>query len=392
MRNIILFFFCSILALTTGVEIKAQSTMPIIAYYGPVIENMTKSEYQVMKDCGFTHTLNIYNTVDDALKDLVTANTVGMKVYVHTPALLNNTAATVRQIKNSQALVGYFLADEPKIGDIKKYANIAKTVKGLDSGHSCYVNLNPYYSEGQMKSMGAQTYKTYMQRASQIGLPQISFDFYPVTKDGLRSETWFYTLKKIREESLRTGKPFWGYVLSVPHNDYPQPTLAMLRLQCYVNLAYGAQAIQYFTYKTPNDKTYSFHNAPIEKNGKKTATYALVKQMNKELKTVSSLFYRANIEQIGHLVVIPSDCQKPQMPNGLKLLKVKGRAGAVVSVFNNNGHKYMCVVNKDYTESMTLTIGVNSKTVRYISKQLVESKPKTSYIVLPGDVALFKLQ
>lgn len=371
-------------------NVKGQ--MPIIAYYGPVIEKMTLNEYSDLKVCGFTHSLNIYNTVEQALSDMTIANKVGIKVYVHTAALLKNTATTVIRLKNSMALAGYFLADEPTMADINKYMDMAAIIKRIDQRHECYINLHPYYSNDQMKSIGATSYSAYLHTASHIGLPQISFDFYPITKDGLCSETWFYTLNEIRRESLRTNVPFWGYVLSVPHNDYPQPTLSMLRLQVYVNLAYGAQAIQYFTYKLPQDKTYSFHNAPIDGNGKKTATYALVKKMNEELKKVAPLFYGARIEAIGHLIKIPSGCTKASTPVHIKSLKVEGRSGAVVSVFNKNSHKYMAIVNKDYEHTMTLTLNAKSKVVKYINKELVESVPNASYIIQAGDMALFKLQ
>lgn len=383
---------CFFVVLIICVMVKAEGSMPIIAYYGPVIEKMTLNEYYVMKNCGFTHSINIYYTVEQALSDLALARTAGMKIYVHTPPLLTNTISTVMQLKNSSALAGYFLADEPYMNDINKYVGITKSIKKIDGNRTCYINLNPYVDNNQLKRIGAGSYTEYLQKASQIGLQQISFDFYPVTKNGLLASSWFYTLNEIRKESIRTNCPFWGFVLSVPHNDYPQPTLAMLRLQAYVNLAYGAQAIQYFTYKLPTDKTYSFHDAPVDANGRKTKTYSLVKRMNGELKKVASLFYGAKVESIGHLIKIPSSCKKATTPKNIKKLYVNGQEGAVLSVFTNKGHKYLAVVNKDYLAAMTLVLEAESSAVKAVSKQLVESNLKSSYTVQPGDIALFKLE
>lgn len=385
---VFLLVFVFLLRLT---RIYANGRMSIIAYYGPVINQMTQGEYNDLKNCGFTHTLNIYNTLDNAIGDITMAEKADIKVYVHTPQLLANPAVAVPRLKNLSALAGYFLADEPVMGDINKYVSMVKAIKQVDANHGCYINLHPYVNAQQQKRIGAKSYGSYLQAASKIGLPQISFDFYPVTKNGLMADSWFYTLNEIRKESLRTGIPFWGYVLSVPHNDYPQPTLAMLRLQCYVNLAYGAQAIQYFTYKLPSDKTYSFHNAPVDANGRKTKTFSLVKQMNSELKQVSSLFYGAKVESIGHLIKIPAGCKKSTMPQNIKSLSVRGNAGGVVTVFSNNGHKYLAVVNKDYERAMTLNITAVSGRVKSLNKQLVESSAKSRYTVQPGDIALFKL-
>lgn len=369
----------------------AESIMPIIAYYGPLIESMSRDEYQVMKDCGFTHTLNIYNSLENAQADMERASQVGVKVFVHSPQVLQNPSSAVTKLSKQSAFAGYFLADEPVTGEASNYAKIVEAIQELDSTHPCYINLNPFYGESQLEILGASSYEGYLQAMSTIGLPQISFDFYPVTNNGLR-DTWFYTLNAIREESLRTGKPLWAYALCVPHGDYPQPTLAMLRLQVYVNLVYGAQAIQYFTYKTPYDNSqYDFHHAPIDANGEKTATYSLVKQMNEELKPVVSLFYGAKIESVGHLINIPLGCKEPTLPSEIKSLNVVGSVGAVVSVFSNNGHKYLAVVNKDYKSHLTLKLSLNSAAVRSISKQLIESAPKAVSVVLPGDIALFKL-
>lgn len=384
-----MFFLAPVTSLLTA----AAERMPIISFYGAVIwQKLADDEYAAMKDCGFTHSLNFYETINVALSDMQVANKAGIKIYVHSQQLLNNPTSAVAKLKNAPALAGYFLVDEPKATDISKYVNMVNTIKRTDSSHGCYVNLLPYYGKEMLKDMAAESYSAYLQTASRMNLPQISFDFYPVTKEGLREDTWFYTLSEIRQESLRTGKPFWGFVLCTPHSVYPQPTLATLRLQAYINLAYGAQAIQYFTYKTPQDKSYDFHNAPIELNGRKTKTFPLVKQMNEELKNVSTLFYGATVASIGHLVRVPNGTQRAKTPTGIKRIKVTGSAGAVLSTFSNNGHNYLAIVNKDYEKTMSLEITATSSGVMYINKQLAESTPKSAYTIQPGDIALFRLK
>ena len=47
----------------------------------------------------------------------------------------------------------------------------------------------------------------------------------------------------------RVGKPLWAFTLLTPHSGaYAQPTIGGLRLQAFSDLAYGAQAIQHFTF------------------------------------------------------------------------------------------------------------------------------------------------
>ena len=54
----------------------------------------------------------------------------------------------------------------------------------------------------------------------------------------------------------------------------PRPQLQHLRgLQAFSNLAYGAQAIQYFTYWTMKSDTWNFHEGPVGLDGKPCAVY-----------------------------------------------------------------------------------------------------------------------
>ena len=85
----------------------------------------------------------------------------------------------------------------------------------------------------------------------------VSFDNYPVTNEGVR-QLWYENLMIIAEESEKAGLPFWAFAMSVPHWNYPVPTLASLRMQMYTNLAYGAQGLQYFTYWTPGPEPFNY--------------------------------------------------------------------------------------------------------------------------------------
>jgi hypothetical protein len=235
-------------------------------------------------------------------------------------------------------------------------------------------------------------YKQYLKQASAIGLPFISFDFYPIRDFGIR-ETWYSCLEDVRHESLRTGKPFWAFALCTPHCDYPQPTIESLRLQIYSNLAYGAQAIEYFTYWTPKPTDeWNFHDAPISIDGRRTKNYPLVKRMNQELRGLLPLFDKAEIQTVNHMVKIPEGTTKlKRIPTNIKKLKITGRQGAIISTFKKNGHLYMAVVNKDYQSDMELYISAK-RNVTMLTKQLKETTIRTNYKIGGGDMLIFKLK
>lgn len=368
----------------------AQENMPIIAYAGPRLNGISIDSYKQMRECGFTESLNIYTSVEAAKADLLRAQKVGMKIWVNIDALYDNPQSTALQLKGFEAMKGYFIADEPNMTRLDIYKKKIDQIRTVDNTRPFYINLFPYLNDDLVKKIGAKSYRNYLQKASTLGLQQISFDYYPVTKNGVRA-TWYTTLEDIRRESNATGKPFWAFALSVPHAVYPAPTLTSLRLQIYSNLAYGAQAIQYFTYFTPQSKEYDFHNAPIGINGNKTPTWNIVKKMNKELRPIANLFYKSKIINVGHLLKIPKGASKCAMPTNIYGFSIEGTEGAVVSEFSKSGHKYLAIVNKDLKNGMIVYIKAKSPSVKHLTKSLAVENMKTKYKVAAGDILLFKL-
>lgn len=365
---------------------------PIVSWLGPVIKSPDQVDYAEMRACGFTHTLNLYHNWNDALTDLDRAARSGIGVYVYTPRMFNDTDNAVAILSGKKGLAGYMLADEPGPNDLPRLAELAERINSLDPEHPCYVNLHPYYEEAQMRQVGIGNYDGYIRAASSIPLPVISFDYYSVTRNGLRP-TWFQNMTSIRNESLRTGRPFWGFVLSVPHSIYNRIDDATMRLQAYVNLAYGAQGLVYFTYMTPEPYDENdFHNAPIGAGGRKTATYALVQAMNRELQTVTPLFLGAKVNRIQHIGPSLLFAEKLRArPENLSSVRASSSEGILVSEFTKAGRKYIAFVNKDYTGEATITIAPRNNMPRRVTKRLTEESLQREYTLPAGDILIIRL-
>ena len=371
-----------------------QAEIPIVAYYGIPLEYSNVSRFKEFKEAGFDVSICFYNDtpVDTLLRILNDAQKSGIQLLISSGWVSVQPHVGIPRLKNHPALYGYFLQDEPWPKDIPETIRRYRAMAKQDTNKPTYVNLLPDYGSGMPKEINMPPYKQYLKETSTIGLPFISFDFYPIMKSGIRS-TWYSCLENIRQESLRTGKPFWAFALCTPHADYPQPTIEALRLQIYSNLAYGAQAIEYFTYWTPKPtKEWDFHDAPISINGRRTPNYTLVKRMNQELRGLLPLFDKAEIQTVNHMVKIPEGTKKLQrVPTNIYKLKIIGRRGALISTFKKNGHLYMAVVNKDYQKDMQLYISAKSS-VRMVTKQLKETAVSPNYKIGGGDICLFKLK
>lgn len=371
----------------------AKDEMPIIAYWGVPDRYISEANFRIFSECGFSVSLFPYSSLEKLVQACRYADKVGVKVLGRCPEMDEQPLKVANTLKNENGFFGYMMQDEPSVPEIQQQQKIMQQLKSVDNTHRFYINLLPYYNPDWIyPKTKVKTYTEYLKAASATFCQQLSFDFYPVTKDSIRS-TWYYNLEMIRHESLISGKPFWGFVLSVPHIIYPQPTMGSLRLQVYSNLSYGAQAIQYFTYWTPgkNDK-YDFHNAPVDSKGEKTETYALVQTMNRELKSVAKLFYGARVVSVGHMGIIDNGTtRQTAMPTNIKSLKISGRRGAIISQFEKDGKRYLAVVNKDHLGQMKLHIKSRNSIPCHLDKELQKQPMKASYTVPAGDILLFKL-
>ena len=371
----------------------AETTMPIIAYMGVANNQSTDSHFKTFSDCGFNVSLYGYSSLKQMTEACNIAQKHGVRILGHCPETHATPEKAAAVLKNNSGFFGYVLQDEPSADEIRKLQKEIKRIKTIDDSHCFYINLHPYYAEWTLQNTRTRSYDEYLNVAAETDCQQLSFDYYPVTRKGLR-DGWYSNLEAIRQKSLQTGLPFWGFVLSVPHNDYPQPTLGTLRLQVYSNLVYGAQAIQYFTYWTPKPEGQNdYHNGPVDQQGKITKTYYIVQKMNNELRSVAPLFYGAKVHAVNHMGVIARGTARlTTIPSGLSTLKIAGKQGAIVSQFENNGHTYIAIVNKDYKSKMKVTIKAHDATPRYVDKQLKEEKLQPQYNVAAGDVLIVRLK
>lgn len=394
-----------ILLLLTVLLVNAQNrklvdNMPIIAYWG-VPETATNEEhFRLFSECGFNVSLYPYSSLDRLLKACRLARQYGVTILGSCPEIKSMPDKAASILHKESGFLGYFLLDEPSVQQIEEQQAVINKLKSADTTHLFYINLFPFSDPDKILASTKTDYPHYLKKAAATACQQLSFDHYPITTKGI-SAMWYYNLEMVRQESLTSGKPFWGFVLSVPHDVpftpdtyYPTPTLASLRLQIYSNLAYGAQAIQYFTYWTPDGSdSFHFHDAPINQAGQKTKTYSLVQQMNRELKSVSRLFYGARVTDVHHLVNIPNGATRQStMPTNLRSLKIVGRQGAVISQFEKDGHKYLAIVNKSPERPLTVRIRTRNATPRHISKTLQEESMKVSYNIEAGDILIFLLK
>ena len=398
MRKLLWIVSFFILICTSNVKsqhkLKPSGLFPILAWLGIPQEQTTIARYEELRASGITHNFSMFTNVEAMEKALKIAQKTGIKMIISCPELKSDPEKTVKLFMHHPAVAGYFLRDEPGRKDFKELSDWAKRIQSIDDKHYCYLNLLPNYADENQ--LGVKTYREYVNIfIKEVPLQLLSFDHYPVIGDssGAIRESWYENLEIFSDEAAKANKPFWAFALTVAHGPYPIPTLAMLRLQVYSNLAYGAQGIQYFTYWTPKDTQWNFHNGPITLESKRSEVYDKMKLMNGEIQNLSPVFLGAKLVSVAHTGKnIPVGTKRLlELPKPIQVLETEG-IGAVVSVLEKGSDSFLVVVNRDLVKTMKLTIKGDSS----VDKVLKDGSlvPVDTYmntlVIEPGDVAIYR--
>ncbi len=354
---------------------RPSGSIPIMTWGGPDAALLTPEVFRGMAAAGFN--VNFSALGDDALnlKVLDLARAAGMKALVHDTRIqklvedeilpLDPLEAVVRDYQNHPALFGYYIQDEPSAGKFTRLGQIVRRLAALDPRHPSYINLFPTYANEQQ--LGVKTYEEHYSRYLEaVRPPFVSYDHYPVTTEGLRRD-YYRNLEIIRRGAMDKGLDWWAFTLSTAHGPYPQATAAHIRLQLFSDLAYGAKALQYFTYATPKGTDFAWQSGLMKPDGMPGPSYEAAREVNAEVRRIEKLVIRWTSRSVEHSAPVP-DGAKPVGGEG----PVVAASGApiVIGMLADGGATYVMLVNRDYERARTaiLTFAAGVKGIREIPK------------------------
>jgi len=334
--------------------ISFKSEMPIIAWHG-IPAKKSATVFPLMKEAGFNIYLAKYNDLNTTLQILDIAQAAGIKLITSCPELKSDADATVKQLMKHPALYGYYLKDEPETWDLPELGVWVKEIQKIDNNHPCYINLYPNWA--WKIEQYAENLAAYI---SQVPVPFISFDQYPIVEingaPSILRPGWYRNLEEISAAAKKADLPFWAFAMAWSHDldsihHYPVPTLPELRLQQFSNLAYGAQALQYFTFR-----------GAVDDYGK-TPVYERLKTLNHEIQQLAGVFLGAKVVSVWHTGNVPEGARPlNKLPDAIKSLDTSG--GAIVSLMEKDNNLYLVIVNRDYRNPIELRIAVDESVQR----------------------------
>lgn len=380
--------------------------IPVIAYEGVPTQLWTvegyslQESYKELAEAGFTANIGLdisfhrgNPSPEQYFTTLDVAHANGIKLFVSSEAILHFSPEDVRRLVAHPALAGYRVWDEPWVEKYDTVAQVVKQVQAIDTTHPAYVN-----SFGVWEAAYPDHLRQFIEK---VPVPQLSYDCYAVEVDStgqrIIRQGFYDSLELFSRESKRIGKPFWAFALCFNHWNYPVPTLADLRLQVYSNLAYGAQAITYYSYwSLPFEFGWVKENylGPISRDGKKTDAWYVVQAMNKEIKALSKVFLNANMVWVAYSGTVPGkrDDEKPrfgtgvvtrtgevpegctpladmQLPDAVKSIEIANNRTALVSYMEKGDDRFLIIVSQDLNGSPMQVKMAGAKKTNIVTKE-----------------------
>jgi hypothetical protein len=359
--------FVLLLTLCSGTKVAAQDrhngwpppSFPVGMWCSPPERFITVEQYRHIAAAGFTVVLPpCEGTTTPALnhKILDTARAAGLGAIIGDPRIPMSLGigksgeqaikSVIADYHKHPALLGYFLTDEPAADAFGGLAEVVAAFRKLDPDHLIYINLFPNYaSTDQLK---AASYESYLDQYMNAVKPAVlSYDHYPFLNETDRPE-YFANLEAAQRAASETDPktPFWQIVLSVQHGGYRKMTEAELRFQAVQSLVYGAHGIIYFTYWTPNDPSFQWSNAIMNRDGTDGPLYEPVKRVNQEVHKLAKWLYQAQVTGTYQTGTVAAGAR--QLSNDVPVA-VMGGGNLSIGLFRDpNGYLYVMVTNRDY--------------------------------------------
>jgi hypothetical protein len=416
-------YIAAILALSSAVPVAcsddrlsdtSNEQIPIIAYEGTPTKLWTiegyglEESYKDMAEAGFTinlpldigfhrgnptpgaHDGNL--TPEHYFTTLDVAHANGMKIFVSSESILTFSPEDISRLISHPALAGYRVWDEPWVEKYDTVAQVVKRVQAIDNTHPCYVN-----SFGMWEPDYPDHLRQFIEK---VPVPQLSYDLYAVVlnKDSTRGikKEFYESLELFSREAKRINKPFWAFALSFNHWDYPVPTLADLRLQVYSDLAYGAQAITYYSYwSLPLEFGWvkEEYEGPISRKGKKTDAYYAVQAMNKEIKALSKVFLNAKMIWTAYTGEVPESCKplsEVELPKIVKSVEIADNRNALISYMEKGDDHFLIIVNQDLNRAPMQARITSAKKTNLVTKGgTVVANNEKMQAITAGDALIY---
>lgn len=346
-----------------------------------------------LHDCGFNSAL--INTEGNSLATLLTnCNSKGIHPFVGNPRLTQSAQCEefVGDNKGLDGLGGWLLKDTVSWPEVKAgstFHDLVTIIRDTDTPknneiikavHPIFTGLEP--SEDFIGIQDNDDYRQYI-TDFQTSLnpsfwPYRYFSYVNTPQSpSIRYANFYRGLETFSFMSRYTNVPLWSYIRAVKPSGLAVPvdsriTEAMIRFEAFSALAYGAQGIVYWRYRTESDKTEGLVTAA----GAKTGLWNYAQTVNREIASYNFIFAGCRLVACRHTGKnkLPMTCWISGSESFGPLMNIQSEdPGVLISHINNDGKNYLVIVNHSVTASQALTLNFSRYWCIYQLKDLTET-------------------
>ena len=266
----------------------------------------------------------------------------------------------VQRTGNSEAVLGFFICDEPGASMFPRLAKAVEYVHLYAPGKLAYINLFPDYATlgaPDQSQLETESYEEYLERYLTEVKPEVlSYDNYQVQysmdlEEESKASSYYHNLLDIRRKAIQYGIPFWNIVSSNQIRPFTTiPSQANMNLQAYTTLAAGGRGVTWYTYYS---RGYAY--APIDEDGNKTPTWHMLREVNRQLAVIGPIMNRLNSTGVYFTSPAPV-ADLPVLPGEL-IENVEAQSPMMVGEFRGvDGSEYIMLVNLSLNKSVKFKI------------------------------------
>jgi len=307
----------------------------------------------------------------------------------------------VERYGDSEAILGYFICDEPGATMFSRLAKAVECVHKYAPGKLAYINLFPDYATIGAKGLSqleTESYQEHLDRYMNEVKPEIlSYDNYMVQysqdlEDESHAKSYYYNLLDIRQTALKFGLPFWNIVSSNQIRPFTTiPSTANLLFQAYTTLAAGGRGVTWYTYYS---RGYGY--APIDEDGNKTQTWYYLREVNRQLGVLGPRMNQ--MLTTGVFFTSPAPVSDLPLLPGRLVDSIQADTPVMIGEFKGYDNRdYVMLVNLSLEKSVNIGITLQDKNsiVRIISSADGRATPydaEEGHWLVAGQGVLLELQ
>lgn len=257
-----------------------------------------------------------------------------------------------RKYSHIPGVNGYFLVDEPSVGDQPRYYHCFKAFKNAMPSADVHFNFLPYLTG--MEELLASEARPYVD--------YLMFDAYIYPgESGINDDYLFSTSERVRELGINYGINTAQYVESLDQSfiNLRRPSGSELLYKANAILAYGVKQIAYFTWRTPTD-VGDFGEAVVRPDGTPTDLYEVISSFNNRVLRMEDILMNVDALAVYHSGENCGSAFHP-LPESFFLQPVSSsERGLIISYMRQRGtgdhlQNYVMLVNRDTTSPVTVS-------------------------------------